>query len=182
MAYQHGNTFVFGEQPTASKMDQLWRNDDYLYDLPRCIQRQRIGTSSVATGTTTVPQDDTIPQFTEGVNFMSVNITPTSASSILLIVVNVLCSYSVPSPVIASLSVDGTGNALKTVAQYMDTAAGFINFSFQHTMTAGTTSLLTFRTKVGGTNAGTITFNGQSGARRFGTVDKSSIDIYELSS
>lgn len=32
MAFQEGNTFVFGEQPSASKMDQLWRNDDALYN------------------------------------------------------------------------------------------------------------------------------------------------------
>jgi hypothetical protein len=32
MAFQGGNTFVFGEQPAASKWDQLWRNDDALAD------------------------------------------------------------------------------------------------------------------------------------------------------
>lgn len=32
MSFQQGNTFVYGEQPSASKFDQLWRNDDALQD------------------------------------------------------------------------------------------------------------------------------------------------------
>ncbi len=41
--------------------------------------------SAVATGSTVFPQDDTIPQITEGNGFMSLDITPTSATNRLKI-------------------------------------------------------------------------------------------------
>lgn len=182
MSYQYGNTFTNGEQPSASKWDQVWRNTDALYDMPRTIQHVRSEDGAVNTGTTTVPLDDTIPQFTEGNNLMSCAITPLSATSKLLIMCNLMCSYSVAATIIASLSVDGTGDALKTVAVNQATATGLVNISIIHMMTSGTTSALTYRVKVGGSTAGTITINGQSGARKFGGVAKSSIDIIEYSS
>ena len=40
---------------------------------------------AVATGTTIIPQDNTIPQITEGTEFMTLAITPTSATSQLRI-------------------------------------------------------------------------------------------------
>ena len=113
---------------------------------------------------------------------MSCAITPISATSKLLIMCNIMCSYSVAATIIASLSVDGTGNALKTVAEYQATATGLVNLSITHMLTSGTTSAQTYRVKIGGSTAGTVTLNGQSGARRFGGVALSSMDIIELSS
>ena len=44
----------------------------------------------------------------------------------------------------------------------------------------GTTSATTFKIRAGGNGAGTWTFNGQSGARRYGGVEASSITITEI--
>jgi hypothetical protein len=48
-----------------------------------------------------------------------------------------------------------------------------------HYMTAGTTSATTFKVR-GGVNAGTLTFNGEVGARLFGGVCASSITVTEI--
>lgn len=181
MAYQAGNTFVFGEQPTATKWDQLWRNDDAIYDRFKIVQNVGTASTAVATGTTTIPQDDTIPQITEGNEYMTQAITPVATTNILIIEVIVFLSNTAASgPLIAALFQDSTANALAATGTFFETTTGINIISFRHRMTAGTTSSTTFRVRAGGTNAGTTTFNGQSGARRFGAITKSSINIYEI--
>ena len=51
------------------------------------LQRVFFQDGAVATGTTTIPNDDTIPQQTEGTEFMTLSITPTRADSILRVYV-----------------------------------------------------------------------------------------------
>ena len=50
-----------------------------------CVQIQSTQTGAVATGTTVIPLDDSIPQNTEGDEYMSLSITPSDASNILII-------------------------------------------------------------------------------------------------
>ena len=90
MAYASWSV-VFGEQPSAAKWNILGTNDASFNDgtgigtgvinntqlatgVP--VQMASVGYSAVATGTTALPQDDTIPQNTEGTEFLSVAITP----------------------------------------------------------------------------------------------------------
>jgi hypothetical protein len=47
-------------------------------------------------------------------------------------------------------------------------------------MDAGTTSETTFKVRAGGEEAGTTTFNGVGGARKYGGVLASSITITEI--
>ena len=54
MAFQEGNTFVYGEQPSASKMDQLWRNDDALYN--GGLAAGAIQAAAIAAGAVTAPK------------------------------------------------------------------------------------------------------------------------------
>jgi len=135
---------------------------------------------AVATGTTTIPQDDTIPQNTEGTEFMSLSITPTSASSKLRIDVVVNGAGSGANSWITALFQDATANAL-AAANYNMAANNVASYSgFTHYMTAGTTSSTTFKVRVGCSIAGTFTFNGASSARLLGGVMASSITITEI--
>mgnify|MGYP006266570115 CR=1 FL=1 len=138
-------------------------------------------TGAVATGTTTVPADDTIPQSTEGDQYMTLSITPKSATSTLIIRVTFNWSLStLGNSAIVSLFQDSTANALASVAhtQYV---AGAVNVTtFPHIMTSGTTSATTFKVRAGPVSAGTLTFNGQAGGRFFGGVYASSITIEEV--
>lgn len=142
---------------------------------------QVVGTSTtaVATGTTTTPLDDTIPQNTEGIEFMTLAITPKSATNVLVVEVILVGSNSVATGIIAALFQDSTANALAATSTYQATATGMVTVSLRHTMTAGTTSATTFKVRGGSQNAGTFTFNGSATARIFGAITKSSIVITE---
>lgn len=136
--------------------------------------------SAVATGTTIIPLDDTIPQNTEGTEFMSQAITPKSATNTLIIEATWYGSNSVTGETIAALFQDSTANALAAVSKYMLTATGRNILTIRYSMTAGTTSSTTFKVRVGGDTAGTVTMNGFSGARKFGGITLSSIKITEV--
>ena len=143
------------------------------------LQQVYSQTGAVATGTTTIPLDDTIPQNTEGDQYLSLAITPKISTSKLVIDVVAFCSYSVAGYIIASLFQDSTANALAAVAQYQATGTGAIVLKFTHQMTSGTTSATTFKVRMGSSTAGTLTFNGASSGRYFGGVAASSITITE---
>ncbi len=142
---------------------------------------------AVATGTTVIPRDDTIPQNTEGDQYMSLAITPANVSNRLKIEVIIYLANSVAesTDIIAALFKDSVANALAAgIMGITDTSSaaerlenGFIVFT--HWMTAGTTSAITFKVRAGSSSAGTTTFNGDASIRLFGGVMSSSITITE---
>jgi hypothetical protein len=135
---------------------------------------------AVLTGTTTVPADDSIPQIGEGDEYLTRSITPTSASSTLIIHVTLNLSNSGSGTMIAALFQDATANALAVAAQKPVSAGDLVTLTFSYTMTAGTTSSTTFRVRAGGSGAGTTTLNGSAGSRLFGGVFASSITVIEV--
>jgi hypothetical protein len=147
----------------------------------KLIQVVNTETGAVATGTTVIPFDDTIPQNTEGDQYMSLAITPTSATNILQIdvVVFISCLTGIRN-LCAALFQDTTANALACGQAVVPTGGYTMNISFRHYMTAGTTSATTFKVRAGVDTSGTCTFNGSSGARKYGGVQASSITISEI--
>jgi len=136
--------------------------------------------SAVATGTTTMPYDDTIPQNTEGNQIMTLAITPKSATNLLVIEVNAQLAHSAITNVSAALFQDSTANAL-AAGEITEENANFVkNVPILHRMVAGTTSSTTFNVRAGGSDAGTLTFNGTNGNRRFGGITTSWIKITEI--
>lgn len=143
------------------------------------IQVVHTQTGAVATGTTTIPDDDTIPQNTEGTEFMTLAITPTSATNKLLIEVVFIYTHTVQAATTCALFQDSTANAL--AASQRNANAGYTGeIVFRHEMTSGTTSATTFKVRAGSSAAGTLTFNGSSGTRKMGGVMASSIRITEV--
>jgi len=144
------------------------------------IQRVSTQTGAVATGTTAIPKDDTIPQNTEGDQYMSLAITPKNSANILKIEIVANVSASGAGEVITgALFQDSTANALAAQGIQAATATGIYPIVFTHTMTAGTTSSTTFNFRAGNTTGATTTFNGASGGRFYGGVNASSITITE---
>jgi hypothetical protein len=119
---------------------------------------------AIVTGSTTVALDDTIFQNSEGVEIITLAITPTASNSILKIEFN--CTFGGPSAVACQLGLfqDTTANALSSQYQYV---YGYDQVSLLHLMTAGTTSATTFKVRGGGAS-GTVTFNGYSGSNAVG--------------
>ena len=138
-------------------------------------------TGAVATGTTVIPFDNTIPQNTEGDQYMSLSITPTNASSKLKIdVVFWGTNANINHWLSVALFQDSTANALAAFANFQTVGTAANASTFTHYMTAGTTSATTFKVRAGPNTADTVTFNGQSGGRIFGGVMASSITITEI--
>jgi hypothetical protein len=144
------------------------------------VQVVNTQTGATATGTTTVPLDDTIPQNTEGTEFMTCAVTPTNAANKLRIDVTFMCAASANAWMIAALFQDTTASAVAAFSQYESVGGGARNIVFSHIMTAGTTSATTFKLRAGTNSAATVYFNGDSGGRKFGGVAASSIIITEF--
>lgn len=146
----------------------------------RQLQLVSTTTGAVATGTTTIPFDDTIPQNTEGDQYMSLSITPQSASSKLVVNVVWNGTASVTSPITVALFRDSGADALAAVSEVVINTAGPQSMQFTHVADSSSTSATTFKVRAGIRDAGTTTFNGAGAARLFGGVMSSSITIAEV--
>ncbi len=144
------------------------------------VQVVQTQTGAVATGTTTIPLDDSIPQNTEGTEFMTLAITPTDSGNDLYVEAELFFTVSVISWIIMALFMDTTANALHAVTQYIAVNTGGAKVRISYKMAAGTTSPITFKIRAGMNTAGTVTFNGQVAGRWFGGVMSSSIKITEV--
>lgn len=124
---------------------------------------------------TILPLDNTIPQITEGTQILSRSITPTSASSTLVIDVTVAAaSDSTSRNIGVALFQDATANAL---AGTMDASS----CTLRHIMAAGTVASTTFTVRVGPSAAGHVYVNGTAaGGALFNGVCNTSIMIWEI--
>lgn len=146
----------------------------------KVVQEVHVVSGAVFTGTTTMNRDDTIPQNTEGDEYLTQAITPTSSSNLLRIdVVLNISSSAANNQAIVALFQDSTADALHTCGGFETNGVPFNTLSFTHWMVAGTTSSTTFKVRAGFDLAGTTTINGQSSGRNFGGTFGSSITITE---
>jgi hypothetical protein len=170
---------------TAASITTFWRGDA-TWAAPgttvgSAVQVVNTQTGAVATGTTVIPFDDTIPQNTEGDEYMTLVISPSHASNYLDIeIVASLAWSSATSGVAMALFQDSTANALAAIMTQATSASYSTVGVLKHRMLAGTTSALTFKFRAGSPDAGTTTFNGTAGVRKFGGVMASSITITEV--
>lgn len=151
-------------------------------DLPDGVVVQAVNTTTgaVATGTTVLPLDDTIPQNTEGDEYMTLAITPKATTNKLKIEVTAVLASSAGGTLAAALFQDSTANALAVASTRVDNTGSMYTISFTHWMAAGTVSATTFKVRCGNSAAGTVTLNGAAAARQYGGVCSSSITITEI--
>ena len=153
--------------------------------LGKVVQVANVDNKTFASSTATIPYDQSIPQNTEGTEVMTLAITPTSATNILLIDVNVFYTSSAGSMIVCcSLFQDSTASAIAVGGASMGSASQMRSIKYRHKMTSGTTSATTFKVRMGGNNAGTFSFNGD-GQTKWDTNGasgriSSSITIWEI--
>ncbi len=149
---------------------------------------QVVSTSTGAAASTFVvlPFDDTIPQQTEGVEFITLAITPTESTNLLLIDFTSFAAADSAGQAITGIALfqDATANALAAVtADVAPNVQPDINtVQLRHIMTAGTTSSTTFKIRFG-TRAvtDTATINADAaGSRRYGGVAATVFTITEI--
>lgn len=142
------------------------------------VQTVSTNYSSSSVNNTAIPEDDTVPQITEGNEVMTQAITPKSATNILVIEATITAANDAAQQVVGALFQDANANALAVGIQYQPTANGMNTIVVKHRMVAGTTSSTTFRIRIGA-GGGNTTFNGFASGRKYGTTTKSTIVITE---
>lgn len=134
--------------------------------------------TSVVTCNAAIPIDNSIPQNTEGVQVITVSITPTNASNRLRIEFNAdNAGVSASGYAVSALFQDSTANALSVASTYNGVGANADAAycpRLTYEMAAGGTSATTFKIRVGqssgvmyvnGDNAGSSLWGGISAAR-----------------
>ena len=171
-----GDTFTFPAGTTVV-------NSGAATGFGKVLQMVYVFTGAYATGSTTMPFDDTIPQNTEGNEVMTLAITPTSASSKLLINVDVCGSSDVQGNWTAALFRDSTADALTATQVKASNVTADQNDHCHLSWVAdsSSTSATTFKVRCGQNNAGAWYFNGENGSSLFGGVANSGITIMEIS-
>lgn len=144
------------------------------------VQRRRTASGAVATGVTTIPADDTIPQITEGDEYMTQAITPRSALNLLYTRAQVVMSNDGGGVYCSALFQDSGANALAATQLGSLSASVRENMLLEYRAVAGTTSATTMRLRAGSSAAGTTTFNGVSAGRMLGGVMNSWLEVLEV--
>jgi hypothetical protein len=145
------------------------------------IQFVSFQTGAQSSGTTTIPIDDTIPQITEGNEFMTLAITPGNVINRLKIDVVWYGAVSIAfRNIIVALFQDALTNALASGVYFTDTAGAMLGIRFSHHMLAGTISPITFRVRAGCETSGTVSMNGNVSGRFLGGSFASSISVTEM--
>ena len=146
----------------------------------KIVQVVNVMDGESGTTTTTIPFDNSIPQNTEGAEFLTLAITPTSATNKLRIDVVMTWSCQASTLPCVALFQDSTAGAIAAVYSETDTVNHGECTSFTHYMTSGTTSSTTFKVRMGPHTPTQMTYNGQNGGRTYGGVMASSITITEI--
>jgi hypothetical protein len=122
------------------------------------IQRVSTTTATTATGTTTFPLDDTIPQSTEGDQYMTLSFTPKISTSILEIEFYGTFKNSASGSIGVALFQDSATNASCAVQGGTGNSGVDGTIYLKHFQTSGSTSAITFKIRAGSPSAGTTTF------------------------
>lgn len=141
----------------------------------KVVQVASYQTGASSSTSSIIPDDNTIPQNTEGAEFLSLAFTPTSATNILQIDVALVGSINNNRNLVVALFQDSTADALAATSSFLGSSGEIMTVPLRHKMTAGTTSVTTFKVRAGaGAATATLTVNG-----KFGGVSASSITITE---
>ena len=133
-----------------------------------------------ASGTTTIPFDNTTPQNTEGTEFMTTNFVPIKAFSKIEIDCNMFVAISVGN--VANLNAlfkSGNANALTVGFCLSSSGDGGQQTTLKYVDTLSSTSAVDYSVRCGGSSASTCYFNGISSGARFNGTFYSSITIKE---
>lgn len=143
------------------------------------IQTVTVEYSTAGSSATTIPEDTSIPQITEGAEITTRAITPNNASNTLIIdCLAQVSSSSATNRAILAIFQDATANALSATEHQVAATQEVHSLAVRKIMAAGTTSSTTFRLRAG-MSSGTVLWNQASGVW-FGGVLITSIIIKEI--
>lgn len=122
-------------------------------------QVQHASNVTAGSTSTTIPVDNTIPQNTEGAEVETVAITPSNASSVILVEATLTVDLSNNGTYCtAALFVDSNANAIATAVTERDSSAGTATITVKALHSPGDTSSHTYKLRVG-PSGGTAYYN-----------------------
>jgi hypothetical protein len=128
--------------------------------------------------TAVIPIDDTIPQSGEGVEILTVSITPKSTTNKLRVRFVGLATPGGAANLAVALFLNSETDA--RAARYSSTAANFAQvFGLEHEFVPGATSSQTLKIRAG-VSSGTCRFNGTVSGRIFGGVNRTTLIVEEV--
>ena len=153
------------------------------FEHARLVQVVNSISFAMASGTTQIPNDDTIPTSSEGTALAALDteITPTNASNHLIVMVNfpfLECSGAANLQV--ALYQDSSAAIAATTAESAGGTAGLcVQLNYIKEGSIGT-SATEFKIRYGAASAVTNTVNGYNGARKLGGVAPASMTVMEI--
>ena len=147
------------------------------------VQHKVSFTGALATGSTVLPFDDTVPQNTEGDQYMTLAITPTSALNRLLIEIVGHFGQTANIGLGLALFQDSVVNAIASSgspAMSGIVANQNVQARLYWEMNAGVVTSTTFKVRCGPQAAGTTSFNGANAVRVYGGNLVSMFKITEI--
>jgi len=137
--------------------------------------------TAYATGTTAIPQDNTIPQITEGTQILSVAITPVRSDSKIRIRiagnVYMTAAYHLSTAVFR----DSNANAIAACSQGVTTQ--FVPLSLEYQEATGSTASRTYSVRIGAdSTSGAWWINGNNSGQLFGGASRCTLIVEEIRS
>lgn len=179
-----GDTVIFSKDGNGSLHVDIFKADGTALAGGGKIVQVAEGTPYTAYNSSTVamPYDDSIPQNTEGTEWVTVSITPTNASNRLVIEADMpVVAGNTSIACQAAIFKDSIADALAvTTNRSFGENYGSFSMHVRHEMAAGTTSATTFKLRAGSHDGSTMYVNGNNDARKFGGISAIRIRVTEI--
>jgi hypothetical protein len=143
------------------------------------INYYRTDYTAVATGTTALPLDNTVPQNTEGDQYMTVTVPRNRPCNLMRVSGFGHFANSANAVAAMALFQDSTAGALKTGANGAAAAGSVFEVGLKYVAQALAAGATTFNIRAGSAS-GTTTFNGSAGAGLFNATYNSYIEYEEV--
>ena len=147
---------------------------------PAILQTQTATYSGYAAISSSIPIDDSIPTSTEGAEIISLSITPTTATSRMVLRVTGSFASNTATTVAGALVVHGDSAAFATTSTYITTVNQPIGFGMMAEHLPGSTAAITYKFRTGA-GSGTLRPNGNTSGRLFGGTGRWMMTVEEYS-
>lgn len=137
--------------------------------------------SGIQTGIVVVPNTDNVPQNTDGDQYLTEDITPTSAANLVRIDSMIhIASSGNTQKFVSALFRDATAAAIAVGTTGQPTNGNPVQLNVRHDILAAQSTSTTINLRAGGDLAGTTSINGIAAGRKYGGVLYSYIELREV--
>ena len=132
--------------------------------------------TSAASGTGLIPCDNTVPQNTEGEQYVTTTLIPSSPCNLARVLGVFVGVTSVLTNITIALFRDSAANGLATNTLTVASAGGTGTLAINHILALGSQTATTFKMRAGLNVAGTLTVN----AFNFGNTSNTHLEAWEV--